>query len=154
MAEADMPLNPQHLWDDASVDLALTPGSAPGVTTIDTEQLAGMLEHTRPLVVDPLIASWWRSIPGAVGLDFHFITGGSFTDERQRRLERKLRELTGGNLNAPIVALGFNVATFDGYNLALRIRHAGYTNVYWYRGGREAWEVAGMPEAETRPADW
>jgi hypothetical protein len=54
----------------------------------------------------------------------------------------------------PIVAMTFNVAQFDGYNLALRIRHAGYTNVYWYRGGREAWEVAGKPEEVTRPADW
>ena len=52
------------------------------------------------------------------------------------------------------VAVGFNVAQFDGYNLALRIRHAGYTNVYWYRGGREAWEVAGKPEDVMRPADW
>ena len=47
-----------------------------------------------------------------------------------------------------------NVAHFDGYNLALRIHHAGYTNVYWYRGGREAWEVAGKPEDVVRPADW
>jgi len=47
-----------------------------------------------------------------------------------------------------------NVAYFDGYNLALRIRHAGYTSVYWYRGGREAWEVAGKPEDVVRPADW
>ena len=44
----------------------------------------------------------------------------------------------------PIVAMDFNVAGFASYNLALRLRHAGYTNVYWYRGGREAWEVAGM----------
>ena len=32
-------------------------------------------------------------------------------------------------------------------NLALRIAALGYTKVYWYRGGREAWEVAGLPEA-------
>jgi hypothetical protein len=54
----------------------------------------------------------------------------------------------------PIVAVGWNVVSFEGYNLALRIRHAGYTNVYWYRGGREAWEVAGKPEDVVRPADW
>jgi hypothetical protein len=50
--------------------------------------------------------------------------------------------------------VGFNVGWLDGYNLALRIRHAGYTNVYWYRDGREAWEVANRPEDEVRPADW
>ena len=47
-----------------------------------------------------------------------------------------------------------NAAFPDGYNIALRIRHAGYTNVYWYRGGREAWEVAGKPEEVVRPTDF
>jgi hypothetical protein len=28
------------------------------------------------------------------------------------------------------------------------------TAIYWYLGGREAWEVAGKPKAEVRPADW
>jgi hypothetical protein len=72
----------------------------------------------------------------------------------QERLERKLHALTGGDTAKPIVAMGFNVAHLDGYNLALRIRHAGYTNVYWFRGGREAWEMAGIPEEVVRPADW
>jgi len=26
--------------------------------------------------------------------------------------------------------------------------------VYWFRGGREAWEVAGLPEADLAPQDW
>jgi rhodanese-related sulfurtransferase len=30
----------------------------------------------------------------------------------------------------------------------------GYTNVLWYRGGREAWEVAGLPETELVMQDW
>jgi rhodanese-related sulfurtransferase len=141
-----------HRFDAFSPDK--TPTTAPGVTTIDTEQLAAMLEHDKPLVIDTMDATWYRSIPGAVGLDLSGDVHGSFTDEVRQRLERKLRELTGGDMAKPVVAMSFNVARFDGYNLALRIRHAGYTNVYWYRGGREAWEVAGKPEAEVRPADW
>ena len=43
---------------------------------------------------------------------------------------------------------------FDGYNLALRLRHAGYTNVYWYRGGREAWMAAGKTTAPVTPRHW
>jgi hypothetical protein len=27
-------------------------------------------------------------------------------------------------------------------------------NVNWYRGGREAWEVAGLPETEVDVQDW
>jgi class 3 adenylate cyclase/TolB-like protein/Tfp pilus assembly protein PilF len=131
-----------------------TPTTARGVTTVSTEQLAVMLEKERPLVIDTMLYSWYRSVPGAVGLDFRGHTHGTFTDLVQKRLEQKLRTLTDGDMARPIVAMTFNVAQFDGYNLAVRIHHAGYGNVYWYRGGREAWEVAGKPEDEVRPADW
>ena len=117
--------------------MAETPTTAPGVTTVGTEQLAAMLQGQKPLVIDAMVATWYRSVPGAVGLDFHGNTHGStFTDEVQKRFERKLHELTAGDMTMPIVAVGWNAATFGGYNLALRIRHAGYANVYWYRGGR------------------
>jgi hypothetical protein len=131
-----------------------TPTAASGVTTVSTEQLATMLEGSKLLVIDTMENSWYRSVAGAVGLDFRGNKHGTFTDAVQQRLEHKLRELTGGDTESPIVAMGFNVASFGGYNSALRIRHAGYTDVYWYRGGREAWEVASRPEDEVRPADW
>ena len=35
-------------------------------------------------------------------------------------------------------AIGWNSERFDGRNLALRLVALGYTNVVWYRGGREA----------------
>ena len=130
------------------------PTTAPGVTTVNTEQLASMLKTQKPLVIDTMASSWYRSVPGAVGLDISGHAHGTFADAVQKRLEQKSRALTGDDMAKPIVAMGFNVARFDGYNLALRLRHAGYTNVYWYRGGREAWEVAGMPEDVVRPADW
>ena len=113
-----------------------------------------MLGSEKPLMIDTMSNSWFRSVPGAVGLEFYGSTHGSFTDEVQKRLVLKLRALTDGDMTRPIVAMSSNVAYFDGYNLALRIRHAGYTSVYWYRGGREAWEVAGKPEDVVRPADW
>jgi rhodanese-related sulfurtransferase len=131
-----------------------TPTTAPGVTTVDTEGLARMLENDKPLVIDTMAASWHRSVPGAVGMDFRGNTHGTFDDAVQKRLELRLRELTGGDVAKPIIATSFNVSYFDGYDLALRLRHAGYTNVYWYRGGREAWEVAGKPEDVVRPVDW
>ncbi|MGC1407469.1 MAG: adenylate/guanylate cyclase domain-containing protein [Acetobacteraceae bacterium] len=134
--------------------LGKTPTTAPGVTTLSTQQFAQMLDDEKPLVIDTMSNSWYRSVQGAVGLDFRGNTHGTFDDEIQKRLDLKVRELTGGNMGRPIVAMSFNVSFFDGYNLALRLRHAGYTNVYWYRGGREAWEVAGRPEEVVRPADW
>jgi hypothetical protein len=148
-------LQPSSFWNERWLySEGKTPTTAPGVTTIGTERLAAMLEHDKPLVIDTMDGSWYRSVAGAVGLDFNGNGHGSFTDETQKRLERKLHELTGGDMGKPIVAVAFNAARPVGYNLALRIRHAGYMNVYWYRGGREAWEVAGKPEEVVRPADW
>jgi 3-mercaptopyruvate sulfurtransferase SseA len=113
-----------------------------------------MLQNEKPLVIDTMVNSWHSSVPGAVGLDFNGSTHGTFDDAIQRRLEAKVRELTGGDMAKPIVSMSFNVVFFDSYNIALRLRHAGYTNVYWYRGGREAWEVAGLPEGPVDVQDW
>ncbi len=65
-----------------------------------------------------------------------------------------MRELTGGDLAKPIVAVGWNSDRFDGRNLALRLVALGYTKIFWYRGGLEAWEVAGHPETDLATQDW
>jgi adenylate cyclase len=65
-----------------------------------------------------------------------------------------MQELTKGNFSVPIVAVGWNSERFDGWNLALRLVALGYTQVYWYRGGREAWEVNGLPETDLAAQDW
>jgi adenylate cyclase len=97
---------------------------------------------------------WWgRSLPGATGLK-RAGAGGSYSDAAQDRLRRKMQTLTNGDLATPIVAIGFNSERFDGRNLALRLVALGYTNVYWYRGGREAWEVNGLPETTIDVQEW
>ena len=129
--------------------------------------------QTAESVIDQYIHNavvvWWKLHPAGRGVeevrvhdgvgevwsgqDFSGDVHGSFTDEVQKPLDRKVHEVAG-DVAKPIVPMSFNAARPDGYNLALRIRHAGYTNVYWYRGGREAWEVAGKPEDVVRPAEW
>jgi tetratricopeptide (TPR) repeat protein len=150
--EADFGVAPDDVLREYLV--GMTPTAVPGVTTLSTEQLARMLESEKPLVIDTMSFSWHRSVPAAVGLDFNGNTDGTFDDAIQKRLEAKVRELTGGNTARPIVAMSFNVSFFDAYNLALRLRHAGYATVYWYRGGREAWEVADMPETKLDVQGW
>ena len=39
-----------------------TPTTAPGVTTVNTEQLASMLKTQQPLVIDTMDSSWHRSV--------------------------------------------------------------------------------------------
>jgi adenylate cyclase len=131
----------------------LTPTGTPGAKTIRTLELVPVLAETHPVVIDTVSNSWGRSIPGAIGLRFAGL-GGSLTDTAQEILRRKMHGLTAGDLNRPVVTVGWNSERFDGRNLALRLVALGYTNVYWYRGGREAWEVAGLPETKLELQDW
>ena len=131
---------------------APTPTTAPGARTIQTPDLAVLVEQRKPLVLDVGLR-WGRSIPGAVGLWGGGVGGGT-SDDYEGRLRTKMQQLTHGDLNAPVVAVGWNAERYQGRNLALRLVALGYTNVYWYRGGREAWEVAGLTETEVDVQDW
>jgi adenylate cyclase len=133
--------------------LGYTPTSAPGAMVVRTADLVKLIDQDRPLVLHALNFLVGRSVPGAVGLRYAGL-GGDFADGGQERLRRKMRELTGGNLAKPIVAFGWSSERFDGRNLALRLVALGYTNVFWYRGGLEAWEANGLPETELEPTDW
>ena len=123
-----------------------TPLTLPGGRTIRTDELARMLDSgSGPIALDPGTHYWGRSLPSAVAVSKAGL-GGSLDDQIQQRLGRRVTELTSGDLARPVVAIGWNSESFDGYKLALRLVALGCSNVYWYRGGREAWEVAGLPE--------
>jgi tetratricopeptide (TPR) repeat protein len=132
----------------------LTPTDAPGAKTLRTADFVQLLDESQPIVIDTMTYFWGQSIPGAVGLKYAGL-GGSLTDAAQDRLHSKLRELSIGDSNRPIVAVGWNSERFDGRNLALRLAALGYTQIYWYRGGgRETWEVNGLPETPLDVQDW
>jgi tetratricopeptide (TPR) repeat protein len=149
--DADFGVPPDNVLHGEAV--GKTPMQAPGATTIHTGDLVKLLAESRPLVIDVASHFWGRSLPGAVGLRLAG-AGGSFTDSVQDRLRSRMHGTTGGNLALPIVALGWNVEEFYGRNLALRLVAMGYTRVFWYRGGREAWEVHGLPEAPLDVQEW
>ncbi len=94
-----------------------------------------------------------HSLRGAIGLNY-VGQGGDLADVAQDRLRQKMRELTEGDLATPIVAVGWSSERFDSRNLVLRLVALGYTKVFWYRGGREAWEVANLPETDIVETDW
>ena len=153
-----------HAEEDADFGLAsdqelrldlrgYTPTKAPGARTIRTADLRDLLARCEPVVVDIASHSWGESIPGAIGLEKSG-RGGSFLDMTQDRLRRKMGELTKDDPSSPIVIVGWNCEHFGGWNLTLRVAALGYTNLYWYRGGREAWEVNGLPETDLELQDW
>ena len=130
-----------------------TPISVPGATTIRTAELVSLLSRLKPIIIDVALDSWGRSIPDAVGLQGtgH---GASFSEKVQDRFSRKMQTLTNGDLSAPIAVFCVNSERFTGYNLALRLVALGYTQVYWYRGGVEAWQVNDLPEGDLVLHDW
>jgi adenylate cyclase len=127
-----------------------TPKTAPGTLTIRTPDLVALVEQRKPLILDT--TPWGPSVPSAIGPRAGM--GGTISDQYQEPLGRKMLQLTGGNPDSRIVTMGWNAERYQGRNLALRLVAIGYTNVYWYRGGREAWEVAGLPETQVDTQDW
>jgi rhodanese-related sulfurtransferase len=111
--------------------------------------LAVLLERDsgsgRPLILGTTRPKPDFRIPGSVEVPGVFV-GDFFDADAQHAFAQKITQLTGGNKSHPIVAAGWNSERWSGRNLALQLVALGYQNVYWYRGGLEAWDVAGLPE--------
>jgi tetratricopeptide (TPR) repeat protein len=140
--------------DELHADLvALTPTAVPGARTIHTIGLASLISSTKLVLVDVAQDTWGRSLPGAVGLQGagH---GAPFSEQIQAGFVRKIHALTDGDLTRPIVAFCVNSERFTGYNLALRLVALGYSDVYWYRGGVEAWQVNSLPDSDLDLHHW
>jgi adenylate cyclase len=111
------------------------------------------LAERKPIVIDPELYFWGLSLPGAIGLRNAGL-GGSLADTAQEHLNAIMTRLSKGDSTVPVITVGFNSERFDGRNLALRLVALGYADVRWYRGGREAWEVNGLPETKAHVQEW
>jgi tetratricopeptide (TPR) repeat protein len=131
---------------------APTPTSVPGARTIGTVDLTELIQQRKALVLD-VSYPWGSSISGAVGLWGGGI-GGDTSDAFQERMGRVMQRLSRGDKVIPIVTVGWNSERYQGRNLALRLVALGYSEVYWYRGGREAWAAAGLPQSEITLQEW
>jgi PQQ-dependent catabolism-associated CXXCW motif protein len=114
---------------------------------IVTAELQAMLESgSGPVLIDvasgeghvTLRGAYW--LPGA-GRGIHFF------DPLQAQLAQYLQQLSKGDKNRPLVFFCVNAQCWLSYNASLRAAALGYTRVYWYRGGIEAWKEAGLPLA-------
>jgi PQQ-dependent catabolism-associated CXXCW motif protein len=133
---------------------APTPREAPGARTIRTPQLRAWLERdpvARPLLIDVVGGTGHDSIPGS-----HWLPGAgrgrSFDDEVQAELDQALSALTGSDRAHPLVFFCVSEQCWLSYNATLRAAALGYREVYWYRGGIEAWVDAGGDLAPSRVA--
>lgn len=131
---------------------APTPREVPGAKTVRTEELRQSLgSQSRPLLFDVLGGEAHASLPGAIWLPGAG-RGESFTDALQVRVARTLEATTKGDRKRPMVFFCQGPQCWLSYNAALRAVALGYQNVYWYRGGIEAWLAAGGELAPMRLA--
>src|SRR5262249_51409048 len=122
-----------------------TPLSIPGGTKILTPDLSAMIKRDEQIVVvDALYDPHTSSIPGAVRIEYAGHPG-TFADGHQYLLANVLKTLTGNKLDTKLVFFCMGMRCWESYNAALRAIHLGYTRVYWYRGGINAWTSARSP---------
>jgi PQQ-dependent catabolism-associated CXXCW motif protein len=132
---------------------APTPDALPGARIVRTAELKEMLERDpRPFLVDVLSGPVHRSLPGALWL--HNGGLGDFDAAEEQRFLDVLARLSGHDKAREIVFFCSGSHCWLSYNAALRATRAGYTNVYWYRGGIEAWREAGLPTRTTDNFQW
>lgn len=126
-----------------------TPLQIPGAQVVQTRQLQAMLAGPmKPLLIDVLSEQGHVTLAGALWLSGAGL-GTNFMDPVQSVLTELLGKLTLGDKTRPVVFFCASARCWLSYNAALRAVAAGYSSVYWYRGGIEAWEAAGLPTART-----
>ncbi|MBS7808467.1 rhodanese-like domain-containing protein [Variovorax sp. PCZ-1] len=125
----------------------ITPSALDGVKTIGTQELARMITSPqRPVIVD--VAGFFDTIPGAVAV---LGAGAALADASkdaavEKRTEAMLKTVAP-DLGRAIVFFCASRNCWTSANAAMRARKIGYTQIYWYRGGMEAWKAASLPTA-------
>jgi tetratricopeptide (TPR) repeat protein/DNA-binding winged helix-turn-helix (wHTH) protein len=142
-------LRPTHLN-------APTPLGAPGVALIRTPELNTLIGDqdggtgdAAPLVISSVCSNCFDlAFPGAISLptELQWAFSGSPADEgRRRALKSWVNGLLQGNDGRRLITMSWSANWWQARNLAIEIASLGYSNVSWYRGGLEAWDVAGLP---------
>ena len=121
-----------------------TPASIPGGQVVTSKGLIGLIQGQQapyllfdvlgqPEMLPNAVPAVWLSQPGA------------FNDAVQQQAAQMLGQWTQGRKDVALVFYCLSRECWMSYNAALRAINAGYTNVLWYRGGIEAWKMAGLP---------
>ena len=122
-----------------------TPLTIPGATTVTTVQVMNeMQQHSRMVLVDSLQYPHQSTLLGAIHLP-NSGGFGTFNDQVQAGLQNDLLRAVQGHREVPLVFFCQGNQCWESYNAALRARAAGFPNVFWYRGGLQAWQAAGFP---------
>lgn len=123
---------------------APTPTAIPGGRVIDTRALAALLRDPQAKALLFHVYGAPEHLPGAIQAT-PAGQGGGFDDAVQKEFGAFLKQQTAGSAARPLVFYCQGTQCWMSYNAALRAIRMGYRNVFWYRGGLEAWSLAGLP---------
>lgn len=128
-----------------------TPISIPVGRRVTTGEVQNMIAQDASIqLIDVLANSHGSTIKNAVHIPSGGY-GGTFNDNAQQNFVASLRSLFGGRTSVPIIFFCAGSECWESYNAVLRANAAGYTNLYWYRGGLASWSAAGLPMQPTPP---
>ncbi|MNF53092.1 Rhodanese-like domain protein [compost metagenome] len=139
-----------------------TPEQAEPARTLDTAQLQALLKRQpETLLIDVYRRQWLHgrfvedephaNLPGSLWLAN---TGdGQLSPAWQDYFSRNLREASQGREDRPLVFYCRSDCWLS-WNAVKRAATLGYTNLYWYRDGIDAWEQAGLPLQPARPVEF
>lgn len=143
--------SPQSLRDGSEIHGA-TPSSAPsGIKTISTQELVSLYKSAPALIVlDSLAvnAAKKQTLPKANWLHGAGWSEAKFNTTIEANLAKAMATIAP-NKDTPIVSYCSNWECWLSWNTSMRLAALGYTNVYWYRGGIDAWMAAKLPVVET-----
>ena len=128
-----------------------TPTSVPFATTITTSRLVEMLlTGVKPIIIDVLQPqNNYRKdvIPTAIWV----FGAGMFDEKVNDKIDDYFAKFMVDAVpekNTPIVAYCLSWECWLSVNALQRLNKQGYRNLYWYRGGIESWQRAGLPTVE------
>ena len=124
---------------------APTPTRVLGASTLTTPRLWSMMLTTKPpVLLDVVGGNQTMTLPGA-----HWLPGAGrgtgLDDDLQAKFSAELDRLTCGDKSRPIVIFCQSKTCWLSANATFRAVAIGYQSVYWYRGGRCAWQQGLLP---------
>lgn len=121
---------------------APTPTSIPGGLVVTTSQLAEAMQIGQEFLLIDVLGGQY-ALPNAFSAPA-MARPGNYRDRIQQQTNQWLDQITGGNNQVALVIYCSDPHCWLSYNASLRAIAAGYANVYWYRGGLQAWKMAGL----------
>lgn len=142
---------------------APVPESVQGGTAASTEDVQALIQAGDVVLIDVLPRPprpqglpedvVWRPRPRRNIAGTHWLpnTGfGALAEDTERYFRSNLERLTDGDPGWPVVFYCL-ANCWMSWNAAKRAISYGYTNVYWYADGTDAWRKAGLPVELSEP---